>query len=92
MNEQQDKASPVEPVVMCDIPLPVQIRLRAIEVCLSHYGFVNRSMLCDLFGLSAPQVSKDIALYRKFTGDGIFYNQATRRIEKLRDFVKLFNT
>jgi len=87
--------SPKERVVMCPIqslPLPVQIRLRALEICLNHYGYVNRSMLCELFGLSAPQVSKDIAIYRELSEGGIFYNKATRRIEKLTEFKKLFNT
>lgn len=75
-----------------EVPLPVQIRLRHLEICLNHYGYVNRSMLCELFGLSAPQVSKDIALYRDLSSGGIFYNKATRRIEKLHEFERLFNT
>lgn len=74
-----------------EIALPVQIRLRAIEVLLNHYGYVNRNMLCDLFGLGTACVSRDIATYNKLNGDVCFYNQATRRIEKLSNFTAIFN-
>ena len=73
-----------------DIPLPIQIRLRTIEVLLIQYGFVNRVVLCDLFGIGDAAVSKDISLYKKLNKAGCFYNRSSRRIEKLSDFERIF--
>ncbi len=73
-----------------EIALPVQIRLRAIEVLLNHYGYVNRNMLCDFFGLGSACVSRDIAMYNKLNDGVSFYNQSTRRIEKLSNFKAIF--
>ena len=76
---------------LSDVPLPVQIRLRTIEVLIDEYGFVNRSTLCQLFGLGEAAVSKDIALYNKIAiYAGCYYNRATRRIEKLSSFKRVF--
>ena len=73
-----------------EIKLPVQIRLRAIEVLLANYGFVNRSTLCELFGLRTAAISRDIRLYKKINSNGCFYNSASRRIERLSDFDRVF--
>ena len=74
-----------------ELPLPIQNRLRVLEVLLDQYGYVNRKTLCDLHGLETATVSRDIATYRKLSDGSCFYNQATRRIEKLSNFKRLFN-
>lgn len=73
-----------------DIALPVQIRLRTIEVLLNHYGYINRNMLCELLGLGTASVSRDISLYNRLNHGGCFYNQSTRKIEKLSNFKPVF--
>lgn len=75
---------------MSAIPLPVQIRLRTIEILIDNYGFVSRSTLCDLFGIGEACVSKDIKVYSNLTGNTCFYNRSTRRIEKLSNFKRVF--
>lgn len=76
--------------VLGALPLPKQIRLRELEVILNHYGYINRAMLCELWGLGEPAVSAVIADYKALSGDGIIYNHRTRRIEKLSHFEPLF--
>lgn len=76
---------------LSEIPLPVQIRLRSIEVLLCQYGFVNREILCELHGLGTAAVSKDIATYKELNSDCCFYNRTTRRIEKLSNFKRVFS-
>jgi len=73
------------------ISLPVQIRLKTIEDLLSHYGYINRKIICDIYGLGEAQVSRDIADYGELNPDVIFYNKATLRIEKLSNFTKIFS-
>ena len=74
-----------------DISLPLQIRLKTIEDLLSHYGHINRQIICDIYGIGQAQVSKDIATYNKLNPDVTFYNKATLKIERLSNFTKIFS-
>jgi hypothetical protein len=74
-----------------NISLPKQIRLRELEILLKHYGYINRSTLCEMWGLGTPAVSTVISEYKKLAGDGITYNRRTRRIEKLSHFQPIFD-
>jgi len=72
-----------------EIPIPVLIRLRNLEVLVEHYGYANRSMMAELHGLSEAQTSKDISLYKELNPESCFYNRATRRIERLSNFKRI---
>ena len=59
-----------------DLPLPVQNRLRILEVLLDRYGYINKMTLCDLHGLEMATIGRDISTYKKLSGGGCFYNTA----------------
>ena len=73
-----------------EIPLPIQIRLRTIEVLLNNYGFASRKVLCDLFSITDATVSRDIGTYNKLNPNGCYYNRKNKRNEKLSDFKRIF--
>lgn len=74
-----------------DMSLPLQTRLRTIEILIDHYGYINRAVFCSLFGLGEAQVSKDIADYNKLNPDATFYNRKSKRLEKLSNFKNIFS-
>ena len=78
-------------MTLSEVTLPVQIRLRSIEVLLNAYGYVNRDTLAKLHGLQIAAIAKDLALYRTLNNGSCYYNSATRRIEKLSNFKPIFN-
>lgn len=61
-----------------DIPYPVMMRLRLIEVLLTHYGSFQRKCLMDYFGISMPQVSMDIRLYISLAPNNLVYDKSAR--------------
>lgn len=73
-----------------NVALPVQIRLRSIEVLLESYGFVQRETLANLHGLEVATIARDLALYKELNEEAVFYNRSTRRIEKLSTFKSIF--
>lgn len=66
-----------------EILLPRLERLRTIEVLLNEYGFVNRKVLANIFGIGIAQASSEVSALNALSRDRVTYNRVTRRIEML---------
>jgi len=65
-------------------------RLRFIDAILYHYGYLNRAVIMDFFGLSTPQVSLDIAAYIAAAPNNLIYNESARHYECTTEFARVF--
>lgn len=54
-------------------------RLNFIEFKLFWDGFINRKDLIDTFGVSVPQASADIKLYKKKAPGNVYYNKSKKQ-------------
>ncbi len=61
-------------------------RLEFIEFRLFWEGRVNRSDITDMFGVSVPQASSDLAQYREFAPTNIHYDASEKRYLPTPDF------
>lgn len=68
----------------------VERRLEFIEYRLFWDGGVNRSDIRDQFGVSVPQASNDLALYRERAPDNIRYDSSEKRYLPSASFEPLF--
>lgn len=68
----------------------LQQRLRFIDIVLEHYGWVQRQVLMDQFGISTPQSSMDIHVYLDVAAGNMEYNKTTRRYERQPKFKRRF--
>ncbi len=68
----------------------VEQRLRFIDFILDHYGYINRECVEDYFGISTPQVTKDIKEYMKLSPDNIFYSTSSKRYLKHPEFRRVW--
>jgi len=68
----------------------VEQRLEFIEFRLFWEGGVNRSDLTTHFGVSVPQASNDISLYRELAGDNIRYDSSEKRYLPTPEFQPKF--
>ena len=74
-----------------DVPMPQQERMRVLEILLMSYGYVNRDTLCQIWGLTESAVSGVVSEYKKhWAGEKVFYNRASKRIEKTSDLEPIF--
>ena len=60
----------------------IKQRLIFIEAMLDYYGYINRIILMDYFGISIPQASKDFQMYINLAPNNIIYNKNKKRYEK----------
>lgn len=63
-----------------------KLRLQFIEAAFIEFGTVNRSLLCETFGISVITASRDMYKYCSFN-TGFEYNNSTKQWEKLDTFV-----
>ena len=61
-------------------------RLEFIEFRLFWEGWVNRSDLTEMFGVSVPQASNDLARYRELAPANIHYDASEKRYLPTSDF------
>jgi hypothetical protein len=67
-------------------------RLEFIDYRLQWEGRLNRSDLMDLFGISVPQASLDIARYSQLAPENMSYDRSARVYLAGERFVPAFNT
>jgi len=72
------------------VNLALHTRLRYIDHLLDHFGYFNRSMLVDYFGLSIPQVSLDIAKYIKACPKNCVYDKTLKRYTIAQSYKRKF--
>lgn len=68
----------------------VERRLEFIEFQLFWEGTLNRSDLVEKFGISIPQASNDLALYRSLAGKNLEYDGVRKRYFAGREFTPKF--
>lgn len=68
----------------------IEQRMRFIDFILTTFGYINRSMICDYYGLSIQQASHDIQDYLKLNGENVFYNKNTKKYMTTNDFVAYY--
>ena len=61
-------------------------RLEFIEFRLFWDGGVNRSDLTNHFGVSVPQASNDLSLYKELAGENLHYDSSGKRYEPTSGF------
>jgi predicted DNA-binding transcriptional regulator YafY len=61
-------------------------RLEFIEFRLFWEGGVNRSDITSRFGVSVPQASNDLSLYKELAGENIYYDVSEKRYLPTADF------
>lgn len=67
----------------------VRQRLRLLESTLLLTGWVRTQALCDAFGISRAQASKDFAVYMALRPDNLIYNKSRKYYEASSDFLPL---
>jgi hypothetical protein len=75
-----------------EIPWSQQRRLRLIDFRLQWEGSFNRQDLKDVFDISTPQASLDIARYMSSTGARIRYDRGSRAYQPAVDFAPAFRS
>lgn len=68
----------------------VEQRLEFIEFRLFWEGRVNRSDIIEMFGVSIPQASKDLALYQERAPGNVEYDKSAKRYVAARNFTPRF--
>ena len=68
----------------------IEQRLRMIDFLVDNYGYVNRNMLMDYFGISIPQASKDFSMYIKMAPDNIRYSNTEKTYKKNPEFKRIW--
>lgn len=61
-------------------------RLEFIEFRLYWDGSINRSDITAQFGVSVPQASNDLSLYKELAGDNLRYDSSSKRYEAAPGF------
>jgi hypothetical protein len=75
----QPQENDVQPSL--DSPAPrwgQERRLAFIDLRLQYDGRINRKALQEFFGISTPQASADLELYKKLVGDNLLYDGSSR--------------
>ena len=75
-----------------EIPWSQQRRLRLVDFRLQWEGSFNRQDLKDVFDISTPQASLDIARYMSSTGAKISYDRGSRAYQPAVDFAPAFHS
>lgn len=70
----------------------VEQRLEFIEFRLYWEGGIQRKDLTEQFGISVPQASKDIALYRETAPENLHYDSSLKSYTASDGFVPMFFT
>lgn len=65
-------------------------RLRFIDFMLDNTGIFKRRFLMDYFGLSQPQATLDLRLYRKLAPENLRQDLSTRCYRSTPEFKRKF--
>lgn len=65
-------------------------RLEFIEYRLFWDGGINRGDITSHFGVSVPQASNDLSLYKELAGSNLLYDSSSKRYEPAPDFQPRF--
>lgn len=68
----------------------IEQRLRLIDFLLQQYGYVNRSALCNYFGVSIPQASQDLADYLALAPANAAYDKKAKRYVRMDTFKEVY--
>lgn len=68
----------------------IEQRMRLIDFLLATYGYINRQALCDYFGISMPQASKDLTDYRAGAEGNCKYDGTARCYVRCDGFERVF--
>ncbi len=69
----------------------VEQRLRLIDFLLLKYGNMSRDEICAFFGVSMPQATRDMKLYKERAPSNCVYDPSVRRYLKAHNFFPLFS-
>ena len=56
----------------------VEQRLRMIELLLYQYGYVNRAVIMDCFGIGEAAATRDFSAYKKLKPNNMTYNSVDK--------------
>lgn len=65
-------------------------RLATIDCLVDQYGTINRAVLCDLFGISVPQASLDLAAYQEMAPQNLVYDKRQKTYVRSPYFQRLW--
>lgn len=65
-------------------------RLRFIDCMLEQYGFINRRIIVDYFGLSTPQASLDMQAYLEHAPGNTEYDKTAKCYIRTDGFVRVW--
>ncbi|EKS72041.1 MULTISPECIES: hypothetical protein [Caballeronia] len=73
------------------LPYAVLQRLRMIDVLLATLGEFDRSVLVEYFGISIPQASADISLYKNLAPNNVTYSSSRKRYVAAVSFARVWD-
>jgi hypothetical protein len=68
----------------------IERRMVLIDFLLAYYGYVQRDALMNYSGISKPQASVDLAMYRELADGNMEYNASAKRWERSATFARLY--
>lgn len=68
----------------------VEQRMRFIDFLAYKYGFINRSMLMDYYGIGEACATRDFAKYKELAPDNLVYNLSERAYYKTQQFESIY--
>ena len=92
MSKNSIPASPPAPSGKASAKWSQERRLEFVDYRLQWEGQLNRSDLMDVFGISVPQASLDIARYMELAPENIRYDRSARVYLAGERFTPAFNT
>ncbi len=92
MPKSSDPTSPIAPSRKASAKWSQERRLEFIDYRLQWEGQLNRSDLMDLFGISVPQASLDLARYMELAPENMRYDRSARVYLAAERFEPVFNT
>ena len=73
-----------------ELNFSIMQRLRMIDVLLDRYGYVDRSVIAEYFGISAVQASVDLRMYSQVAPGNARYDPARKSHARLDTFKRRF--
>lgn len=68
----------------------IEQRIRFIDFLIANYGYINRMMLMDYYGVSMPQASRDIRDYMILAPENIEYSKVDKHYRRTAKFKRYF--
>lgn len=67
----------------------IKQRMFFIDSLVDHYGYINRAVLMDFFGISEPQASIDLREYMKIAPTNLVYSLSEKAYKKSSLFERI---